>query len=147
MRAWTNAPTDQKLKLATPVPYDPGCSFTKLMLGAPSTDIAESDETAVVDATGDQTFTVTKPTDFRTFSISLKYYFTDSSGVVINTIPAAGAAAATIEAKMESTASYQCVSAVAAIGSTSKSFGRAASNTASDRTLVDIWASTVSNPD
>ena len=70
------------------------------MLGTPSTDIAESDETAVVDAAGDQTFTVTKPNDFRTFSISLKYYFTDSSGVVINTIPAAGAAAATIEAKM-----------------------------------------------
>ena len=34
-----------------------------------------------------------------------------------------------------------------AIGSTSKSYGRAASNTASDRTLVDIWAITASNPD
>jgi hypothetical protein len=100
MRAW---PTARKLKLATPVPYDPGCSFTKLMLGASSTDIVESDETAVLGASGTNTaqiFTVSQPDDARVFSMSLKYYFTDSSGVVVNTIPAAGAAAATISARM-----------------------------------------------
>jgi hypothetical protein len=40
----------------------------------------------------------------RSFSISLKYYFTDSSGVVINTIPATGAAAAAVAVQVQSTA-------------------------------------------
>ena len=36
MWVWPSGPT---LKFAPPVPYDSGCSFTKLMLGTPSSDI------------------------------------------------------------------------------------------------------------
>jgi hypothetical protein len=142
-----NGQTIAYLPFAPPVPYDTGCAFTKLMLGAPSSNIVESDETAVVDAAGDHTFTVANAGTGFTFSISLKYYFTDGTGVVINTIPAAGAAAATVGVEVQSQNAYRCATAAVAIGSTSKAYGRAASNTASVRTLLAIWGITVSNPD